>query len=1010
MAWRALLLLPVLLTAPARGQTFERFGVRDGLSSEAVTDLAVGPDGVLWVATEDGLDRYDGHGFRVWRHRPDYPSSLPSSRLEAVVVTRAGDVWVGTRRGPARLDLRTGRFTVPDGLAGGVVARLIEADGGGVWVGTTDRGLWRVTPDGRARRVPLRLNGHEVTNVELLAGGPGGAWALGNSGEGQLLCRAEPGPARCQVPSSEQLIDVTNGGIALASPGRIRFGAGAGAAEWAVSALGQIYAVGLRVADDEVWFGGPLGVVVARADGTSQVLRAEPDRRGGLGGHDVRALALDGQGGIWVGTEAGLYVTRPPTTPFETVRHRRGDPATLSDDRVNGMDEGPDGSLWIATNDGLNRLRGGRVERLGWSSSTGGAFGRAFWRVLVTRSGEVLVGTKRYGLHRWSGAALVRVPSVEGPGVRDLVEDRAGRVWVAMGAQGVWRRDGLGQFRKVLAPRATIANGLFEDAAGRVWVGTDAGLLRLDAEAGRLVPVAGGRITSAVWSMAETPADPGALWVAAVGGGLVRFDVASGRVERVGIAEGLPTESVVSVLTAPDGALWAGTTAGLVRLDPRPDAGGARRVTTFTSADGLQGDAFDLMAALALSDGRLAFGGPGGLTLVEPRAPLGRRAPGVVLSRFEWAGRLARGTPVSGDTVRLAHDANAFGVRFAALDFRAPRQTRYRYRLVGLDADWQTTDGTAPRAAYAGVPPGQYRFEVVGAAADSPFGTEPAVLHVVVQPAWWQRGWVRGGVAGLALVLAALVGVVGTRRRGAAAARAQAEAVEVQRRLAEGQERERRRLARDLHDGPVQGLYRIGHDLDALGRTAPSGDGAPAEGAPVEAARSETPALADVRGRVSDVAGELREMLTQLRPTLAHHLALPDALDALASRFARRHRAVEVVTEYSTEAEGADDEVRLALYRIAQEALENAGRHAQAATVRLSLSETRAGLRLTVEDDGQGFAVPERLVTFARAAHYGLVGMAERAEAVGGWLTVEARPGGGTRVSAEVPLVAVRPD
>ena len=276
-------------------------------------------------------------------------------------------------------------------------------------------------------------------------------------------------------------------------------------------------------------------------------------------------------------------------------------------------------------------------------------------------------------------------------------------------------------------------------------------------------------------------------------------------------------------------------------------------------------------------------------------------------------GQLRAGVPTPGDTLRLAHDENFFGVRFATLDFRAPGRHLYRYRLAGVDDDWRQADAESPRAAYTDVPPGTYRFEVVGTTHRGDEGGAPAVLTVAVVPAWWQTRWARLFAIVALLAAAAWAVAENTRYRVAAVEAKRQETIEVQRRLADGRERERRRLARDLHDGPVQGLYRVGHDLDALERLV--GD------------RADD--IRETRARLGEISGELREMLGQLRPTLALHLPLPDALDALANRFERR-RGVRVETDYRTTAAQADGASRLVLFRITQEALANVARHAHA--------------------------------------------------------------------------------
>ena len=479
------------------------------------------------------------------------------------------------------------------------------------------------------------------------------------------------------------------------------------------------------------------------------------------------------------------------------------------------MAQDDEGRLWVATNGGLNRidLMTGRVEQLATTSPEfppGHPNARAIWQVLPRGGDRALVGFKQGGVAMWDGARLQPVPGLAAGGPRDLFETPDGAIWVASTA-GLWRLSPDGERARIplpIAPNIPV-NVVATGPEGGLWVGTDAGLFR-ERDGGAWVPVADGSLCGPiVWSMASSQADAGAMWVATVGGGLARIDLETERVACVTVQDGLPTNSVYGVLADSDGMLWASTTSGLARVDPE-----TRDVATFSAADGLTGDAFNLMAQVRLRDGRLAFGGPEGLTMVSPKAVARRSAPHVVITGVERQGRRMRGTPTGG--LELAHDAGAFGVRFAATDFRAPRRNRYRYRLVGLDDDWQRTDGSAPRAAYAGVPPGRYRFEVQGAAADTPF-SDAATLAVVVVPAVWQRLGFRLGAGALLLVAlaGAALGIVRSRRR--EAERERADALEIRRRLAEGRERERARLARDLHDGPIQTLYRVGHDLDRLG-------------------------------------------------------------------------------------------------------------------------------------------------------------------------------------------------
>ena len=519
---------------------------------------------------------------------------------------------------------------------------------------------------------------------------------------------------------------------------------------------------------------------------------------------------------------------------------------------------------------------------------------------------------------------------------------------------------------------SAAVNHVHAGADGRVWVLTDAGLAAFEPERATFRTVGLG-ITVPVWHAAESPADPGALWLATVGAGACRYEPASGAARCLGRADGLPS-NVVHRIEPGDGALWVGTDAGLARLDPATGA-----VATFTAADGLHGDVVDLMSSHRGAGGALYFGGPGGYTAFDPAAVRAREtAPPVrFVSVAAGAGAPDRAV-ASGDRVVLGRPARRLAVAFAALDYARPRATRYRYRLAPLEADWAETDGDGAFARYGSVPPGEYAFEVVAQAGSGAFGSAPARLAVVVPPAWWERpvAWAVG-----VLALVGLVGA-GVWRRGE---RRRAEAVELARRLAASREGERVRLARELHDGPVQQLYQVGHGLDRLGAET---------GARVGAMRSALDAA----------SGELRAVLTDIRPPHVGTLGAGAAVDVVVRRFADAYPGVDVELDLAAAGRAWPVAVQHAAVRIVQEALSNAGRHAGARSVRVSLGETGGAAVVEVADDGRGFDASVRDVDRVREAHFGLAGLRERADALGGRAEVASAPGRGTVVRARLPL------
>lgn len=220
------------------------------------------------------------------------------------------------------------------------------------------------------------------------------------------------------------------------------------------------------------------------------------------------------------------------------------------------------------------------------------------------------------------------------------------------------------------------------------------------------------------------------------------------------------------------------------------------------------------------------------------------------------------------------------------------------------------------------------------------------------------------------------------------------ELAEAQRRLTHEREAERRHLARELHDGPLQMMYGIRFQLDTLHEI-------------IEQRFAEDHELqrrcASVRGMLQDVAGTLRGICTDLRPPLLTEFGLEEALRAFAEEVQTRHPEVRMQLHLMPARKRLTETVRLALYRVAQEATNNAIRHGDARTITMHLEYDAEQVLLEIEDDGRGFEVPERWTAFARDGHLGLLGMSERVESIGGTLSIDSRPDFGTRVRAELP-------
>ena len=967
-----------------------------------VWSLASDARGRLWIGTfRAGALRVDPASglWRRFHHDPADPASLGADDNALVRVTPSGEVWVGTGAGLNRLvsegeassAARSGatgaaatgaaatgppgasgdatgavweRHSAATGLCGDYVYDLRETRDGATWVATGDGGLCRQTP-----AAPRTASGARGQREGAEAGGAAGA----RPSAWEAFTHNPADPASLPKDVVRALLEDRAGTVWIGTDG-------GGAARY----TGASEALGLYTPD-------PL-------DAAS------------LPYPYVWALHATRDGSVWAGTDGGgLARLDPATGTFQTLTHRPGDPASLGADVILSLEESRDGRLWIGTFDaGLDRLdpATGRIEHFPASPPPEASAPEA-------GAPEATRGVPATG------------PPVST--VTALYEDAAGALWVGTwdgglarrspdGAWTVWRHDP--DDPATLA--GNVVTALRPARDGGLWIGTYGGGLAHRGADGAFRAWNGGAdgplASATVYGVHEDEA--GAVWIATAGGGLNKLDPGTGAVEVLTTRDGLPHNIVYGVLPGPGGALWLSTNAGIARLDPA--TGGVR---TYGPAQGAQGPEFNSGAAYAAADGSLMLGGTNGFNWFRPEAlDAAAPPPRVVLTglrRFDEPVPLARSVSALG-AVALSHRDNFVTVEFAAPGARDARGLEYAYRLEGVDPDWREATGESPEARYTDLPPGRYAFRVRAREGGGAWGEERA-LAVRVVPPWWATWWARGlgalGLAGGGLAAAGLW----RRRRTAERERQREESAEAQRRLAAGREAERLRLARDLHDGPLQDLYGARFRLESLG-DALGGDAQP------DVARAQSTAEA-VEETLLDVSRQLRAVCTELRPPVLGAMGVARALRADADRLGAEHPGIAFDLDLRADGLALGDAARVAVYRIAKEALANAVRHAAPSRVRIATREERAApeapaqasgappggdgaaapaarFTVTVEDDGRGFAVPPRWAALAREGHLGLAGAAERAEGAGGALAVRSAPGAGTTVTVSVPLAS----
>ena len=996
----------------------EALTVEHGLAQSSVFVSFKSSDGFMWFGTQAGLDRYDGYSMTHYQV-PEGEDSIVFSIAE----DDHGELWIATRgHGVSRLDRPSDRLTTfrhdpldPQSLSGDRVRILHRDRRGKLWIGTIDGGLDRLADSGdRFIRYPIDPTADCGGGVWALADGdPGALWV----GTARGLCRLDPEQRTFQGVPLEFGSEVMVRALARDPLGTLWVGTDRGLGrlrDGLVASVANLEIPPTLRGDGITRLAvGPQGLLwIASSerglfllDPATGLMRAARDEQNHLAEAKVASLYTDRQGLLWIGTMVGgVFKYDSAQRTFRVLHHEVDANERTGANTVFDISTDHEGDLWIATHAGIFRHHGSEPPERFRIPGSGS-------RLLVDRRGQMWAGGSsglyRFEVEKRSFERDPRDPWTDSDAsIVALHEDHQGDLWVATVSHGLLRLPTEGSNAEVWTAGAAEERGLssaylvglWESPQGHLWVATDdAGLTEIapDRQSVRHHHRGHGISTSLqsdqIIALVRPPAQD--LWLTTAGGHLARYDE---QLERFVVhddwypGEGLPP-LIVDLLIDRDGSLWLATLRGLYRYSP--ESGTTRE---FTLRDGLTGLEFNTVGHDPRTE-ELFFGGVRGLHRLWPEDVEERHlvAPVVLTGIRSIAGHLPSAGEISRlEEITLTGDERRYiAFEFASLDLRDPLRNRYAYRLEGQDEEWIEA-GDQRSASYTNLPGGTFTFQVKAAGADGVWNDEGLRLKVRVIPPLWQRQGIRA--AAVAAATLAIFGIIVGRlaRRIRRAEQARREAREIRRRLFEARENERRRLARELHDGPLQDLHGLRLMLGSVTAESSHRDAANATASSPLPPTTLTPAIEGMRR----ITGTLRELCGELRPPILGARGLNGALSTLAGQIEQLSPGLTVELEVEPAIDALNDNVATGLFRIAQEALRNTARHADARTVTLRLEVDAEGVTLEIEDDGRGFRVPERWIELGRQGAFGLLGVAERVDALGGELEVTSAPGSGTRV------------
>ena len=999
------------------------WGVDEGLPQSSVTDIAQTADGYLWIRSlNSSFSRFDGAQFLNFDSAN--LAGLVTPAVRHLLVDGQGNLWVNDEGDNLLLRQGNGFLKVGEHLRlaslvgeppGPIAGTLLTGElvigrcnGAGPWTWQrhkppfsiinyhVDRngGLWFLAQGGKMGRfvedrfelmeAPPGLAGR---TIQMLAGDTRGQiWVATEAEvarwEGSAFTNLNPAGTVAKTPVW-RILPAKDGGLWMMTDKKLY---GFDRDRWR-GPLADADSAPALWSHFRTWRSDQVGGLWISLDNEGLVHVNHEGKlvrvtsADGLPSSSAQAFAADREGNFWVGFHRGGLVELRPES-FHSVTQREG----LQDTLVTSVTEDKSGAIWLGS-------VGGGVTRWAEGNCTNIALplrGKLCQNAVVAAGGDgrVWIGTVGNGLLVWEQGrlrhALVpeQIPQNDQQGVRQLLVARNGDVWFA-NFSGLYRFDGSHLVCEVTPKsKEQAVASLAQGADEALWFGTFDGVLQR-WQAGKVSTyhpvdqVPASRFW-ALWAEAD-----GTFWVGTMGRGLLRFK--DGTFRRFTTADGLADNAISHILADNHGNLWLGSRAGVMCVASKALASHAAgdepiACRLFGRSDGLPTVAMTLEfqpSCVKTHDGALWFGSPKGASWVNPEhlRPL-QAAPEILIESLLADNTLRESrrpsSPSAATEITLEPGVKTLELRFTAPMFTSADLIRFRYRLDPLDGDWIDL-GTRRNVTFNHLPAGAYTFRVMAKDGDGLWSPRPAVCRLILPPHWWERTAAQAA-AGLGLLGAVAFFV---RRLSQQRLRRKLEALRQQQQI----ERERARIAQDLHDDLGAGLTQISLTSDLVAN-------------PDLPEPEKRQYALEIGLRSRELVQRMDEIVWAVNPRNDSAASL----SLYACQYAKQFlELLNIACRVDLQAGFPDfplnGEHRYHFFLAFKEALNNVARHSGATEVRLSIRAQDGKLAFLLEDNGRGFDPGGEL-----PGADGLRNIRERLVRMGGDCEITSRPGQGTRV------------
>ena len=778
---------------------FERIGNQQGLSQSTVLKIFQDKKGFIWFATRDGLNKYDGYNFTVYRHIFNNPNSISSSSITCISEDKNENLWVGTADGGInKMDAETGKFIrfkqtdSKNDISKLNISSIIVTKDNKIFATTYGAGLLQI--DGNSGAIkwkiietnPISTNNisqvYQDKNGNLLLGGPYGVFTELSINDQSKSFKIENNltPKRNQITC---FFEDLQGNILVGTRGNGLYKINLITRKitqvlYNINQIDRDNLITSLAYDQEgtLWVGTDSGVILVKNNNFKKPihLQANPDSETGLSSHAIQGLMVDRDDNVWIGTwEAGLNVHFRNRNKFSLYRHKTNTEQSLLRDKITSIACEDNNKVWVGSNSGLTLLdrKANFYKHFIINPSTSTVLNNNDINFLhVDNDGDLIILTWGTGMrilkkgttnfknyHFNNGQSNSYFTSVESSKIPH-------KLWIGTQESGLLSFDKVtGIFTQIpeLNKKGILAeihvNSILEDSDDVLWIGSyNNGLLKYNPKTGKInhyqqSEKQGSIKGNHIFQIYEDTQKR--IWIATNGGGLCLYLPKTNTFKTWTTFDGLPNNTVKGILEDKHQNLWLATNEGLSEFLIRSNS-----FKNYTQADGLQGSEFLINAYAQNKQGEMFFGGTGGMNVFHPDSlKENNKVPPVYITGLRLFNKPVnigqKESPLQKNilaTQELIFESNqnVISLEFIALDFESLKNNHYAYLMEGFDTDWQNV-GTQRIASYTNLNAGEYTFRVKASNNDGVWNPKHATMKIIILPPWyksWWAFWIYGGL------------------------------------------------------------------------------------------------------------------------------------------------------------------------------------------------------------------------------------------------------------------------